>query len=101
MGAAGVADAATTWMLQEPFAKWLAANTTPVKGPRNDAEPGDILVWHERGEVAHAVVTVGGGWVLNKPSQCWSSPTMVWTVRDSIDNWRLPGTRLSRYRLNR
>lgn len=64
-------------------------------------EPGVVLVWHERGEVAHAVVTVGDGWVLNKPSQSWSSPTMVWTVRGSIDNWRLPGTRLSRYRLNR
>ena len=101
MAATGVADVASTWVLQAPFAGWLAAHTTPVKGPSKDDEPGVVLVWHEHGELAHAVVTIGDGWVLNKPSQSWSSPTMVWTVDDVINNWRLPGTRLSRHCLNR
>ena len=27
------------------------------------------FVWTEGGELAHATVTVGGGWMLSKPSQ--------------------------------
>ena len=101
MAAAGVAVAASTWMQPEPFSKWLSTHTTPVNGPGNDLEPGVVLVWHEHGEVAHGVVTMSDGWALNKPSQSWSSPTLVWTVGEVINHWRLPGTQLSRYRIVR
>ena len=37
-----------------------------------------VFVWTEHGELAHATVTVGAGWMLTKPSQSWSSPRMIW-----------------------
>lgn len=63
--------------------------------------PGIVLVWHEHGHIAHAAVTVGDGWAISKPSQSWSSPTVIWTVRETVDSWRIPHTRLSRHRLHR
>ncbi len=100
MAAAGVADARETWMLQEPFWTWLGEQTTPVRGTGYDEEPGIVLVWHEHGQLAHAAVTIGDGWAISKPSQAWSSPTVIWTVRETIGSWRIPGTRLSRHRLH-
>ena len=101
MAAAGVVEARSTWMLQEPFSEWLAERAEPVRGTSQDAVPGTVLVWHENDQLAHAAITIGDGWALSKPSQSWSSPTMVWTVSESITSWRLPGTRLSRHRLKR
>ena len=60
-----------------------------------------MLACHEPDDLIHAVGTIGGGWMLPKPSQSWSSPTMVWTVGEVINNWRLPETRLSRFRRTR
>lgn len=84
-----------------PFEDWLRSRSEPVDGTRHDAEPGVVFVWTERGEVAHATVTIGAGWMLTKPSQSWSSPRMVWTVREAVSSWRYPDTRLSRHRLRR
>ena len=100
MAAAGLAEARTTWMLQEPFSQWLDEQTTPVRGTGHDDEPGIVQVWHERGQLAHAAVTIGGGWAISKPSQSWSSPAVIWTVRETVGSWRIPGTRLSRHRLH-
>lgn len=83
------------WVQQDQFDRWLQERTIPVGGG-SDLDPGRVLVWHERGRLAHAAVTIGGGFVLNKPSQSWSSPTLVWTVEELVNSWRLPGTRLSR-----
>ena len=101
MAAAGVVEARSTWMLQEPFSEWLAERAEPVRGTSQDAVPGTVLVWHENDQLAHAAITIGDGWALSKPSQSWSSPTMVWTVSESITSWPLAGTRLSRHRLKR
>lgn len=101
MAAAGVVEARSAWMLQEPFSEWLTERAEPVRGTSQDAVPGTVLAWHENDQLAHAAITLGDGWALSKPSQSWSSPTMVWTVSESITTWRLPGTRLSRHRLKR
>ena len=94
MGAAGVAGAARTWMLRDPFEEWLADRTRP--GGR-DEEPGTVLVWRSAsGDVQHAAVTLGGGWALHKPSQGWMSPVKVLTVRDVILSARAAGRRISR-----
>lgn len=95
MAAAGE-PVATAWVQQDAFVDWLAACTDPVVGAGTDHEHSRVLVWHEHGEPAHAAVTVGGGWALHKPSQSWSSPTMVWSVEELVASWRYPGTRLSR-----
>jgi hypothetical protein len=96
MAAAGVPAAASVWMLREPFEDWLAAAT--VRGGRDDA-PGTVLVWRSArdGLVQHAAVTLGGGWALNKYSQCWYSPRQVLTVAEVKAGAREVGWRLSRY----
>ena len=100
MAAAGLVDARSTWMLQEPFSQWLHEKTTPIRGTSHDGEPGIVLVWHERGQLAHAAVTIGNGWAISKPSQSWSSPAVIWTVQETVGSWRIAGSRLSRHRLH-
>lgn len=99
MAAAGVEGAAEEWMTQEPFQEWLAHRTEPVRGTAHDEDPGVVLLWHEHGFLAHAAVTVGDGWALSKPSQSWSSPRLVWGVRQTVSSWTFAGTRLSRRRV--
>jgi len=94
MGAAGVLGAAGTWMQPAPFEEWLAAGTRPGGA---DDEVGTVLVWRDpQGAPAHAAVTLGGGWLLHKPSQGWMSPTKVLGVRDGFSSARSPGRRVSR-----
>lgn len=50
--------------------------------------------------LAHAAVTIGGGWAFQKPSQSWSSARIVCRVTDVINSWRLRGTKLSRHRIS-
>lgn len=100
-GGAGQDD----WMQIDAFQGWLADRTIPVEDLDPDArarsrsgiDAGTVLVWHEGGEVAHAAVTIGDGWVLVKPSQSWSSPRVIWSMRSTIAGWTYPGTRLSRH----
>ncbi|MBL0750009.1 hypothetical protein [Nocardioides baculatus] len=95
MAAAGVPGADEVWMLREPFEEWLAAATRP--GGRDDG-PGTVLVWRSPdGLVQHAAVTLGGGWVLHKPSQGWMSPTKVLTVVECRASARANGRRLERH----
>ena len=94
MGAAGVDDAAETWMLREPFEAWLRDATRPGG---DDARPGTVLVWRDRDGLAlHAAVTLGDGWALHKPSQGWMTPRKVLSVRDVKRRARQTGARLSR-----
>lgn len=86
------------WVKQDQFEQWLSEQTHPDTAG-SDHEVGRVLLWHERGALAHAAVTLGQGWVLHKPSQAWSSPTLVWTVDEVIRSWRLSGTRLTRRRI--
>lgn len=97
MAAAGVVGAEEQWVQTDEFISWLCSHTVSVRGRSRDEDPGTILLWTERGVVAHAAITIGGGWALSKPSQSWSSPRLVWSVRDTILRWRLPGTKLSRH----
>ncbi len=99
MAAAGVPDVASTWVTPEPFVEWLRASAIPVTGTGQDTEPGVVFVWTEHGAVAHAAISIGGGWMLSKPSQCWNSPRLVRNLREDVNGWRFPGTRLSRHRL--
>lgn len=81
MAAAGVDGAEDEWMQREPFEKWLATTTIPVRGTAHDIHPGTVFVWRSAdSEPQHACVTLGDGWILNKPSQGWMSPRFVWTV---------------------
>jgi hypothetical protein len=83
------------------FQMWLDEHTEPINATGCDDEPGVVFVWTENGNLAHATVTIGGGWMLSKPSQAWSSPRLVCTVREAVNSWRYPDTRLSGYRLLR
>lgn len=88
------------WATAEEFAQWLETAASQVQGVAFDDAPGTVLVWREHGALAHAAVTLGGGWALVKPSQSWSSPRLVQPVRELILSWRYPGTRLERHRLH-
>ncbi|WP_154792969.1 hypothetical protein [Occultella kanbiaonis] len=100
MAAAGVPGAEHEWMFQDPFEQWLTAHTVPVAGAGWDAEPGIVLVWRDRdGLAGHAAVSIGSGMALSKPSQSWSSPRVIWTVRETIRAARHPGLTLSRRRI--
>lgn len=101
MAAAGVPETAESWVQADDFSAWLRGAAEPVRGRTGDDRPGTVLVWWVRGEAVHAALTLGDGWALSKPSQSWSSPRLVRSVRETILGWRLPGTRLSRHVLHR
>lgn len=47
----------------------------------NYDKPGVVLVWRQPdGLAVHAAVTLGDGWVVNKPAQCGWAPRFVWTL---------------------
>ncbi|MGB3764434.1 MAG: hypothetical protein WA966_14565 [Ornithinimicrobium sp.] len=95
MASAGVAEADTVWMQREPFEHWLSAMTRPGG---DDEAPGTVLVWRSRDGLAqHAAMTLGGGWVLHKPSQGWMSPNKVLTIAECKASSRASGRRLERY----
>lgn len=100
MAATGVSEAEDTQIPPDAFEKWLAEHAEPIKGTSRDDEPGIVFVWTEHDKLAHATVTIGDGWMLTKPSQSWSSPRLVYTVREAVNSWRYPDTRLLRYRLS-
>ncbi|WP_114558182.1 hypothetical protein [Desertihabitans aurantiacus] len=83
----------------QQFQTWVEQHAEPISGTARDDDPGTVFMWTEHGQVAHATVSVGAGWMLTKPSQSWSSPRLIMTVRDAVSSWRFRGTRLYRYRL--
>jgi hypothetical protein len=86
-------------MQREPFEAWLASST--AAGGR-DTDAGTVLVWRGRdGLVQHAAITLGGGWVLNKRSQCWHAPRVALTVAEVIASSRTAVWHLTRRRLIR
>lgn len=96
--AAGAQVATSEWVQREPFEEWLAAHTVLVRGRKQDHRPGVVLVWRNHDGLAeHAAVTIGDGYVLNKPSQGWFSPHVMWTVHETIGASRYRGVRLNRY----
>lgn len=100
----GPLPGAQEWVQLDQFRTWLEASTDPLPQAappvaETDRRPGCVLVWHEDGELAHAAVTIGGGWALHKQSQSWSSPFAVWPVEEVVRSWLVTGTRLSRHLL--
>jgi hypothetical protein len=96
--AAAGAGAASEWTQREPFEEWLATRTKAVRGTQHDQLPGVVLVWRNHDGLAeHAAITIGDGYTLNKPSQGWFSPHLVWTVKETIAASRYRGARLNRY----
>jgi hypothetical protein len=94
MAACDDGDARRAWGSLEPFEEWLEEKTRP--GGEDDS-PGTILLWRKAGGLAqHAAVTIGDGWVIEKPSQDWHSPRAVLPVREMIKANRHPGERLQR-----
>jgi len=97
LAAAGLGDG-SEWTQREPFEDWLATHAEPVHGTKRDHLPGVVLVWRNHDGLAeHASVTIGGGYTVNKPSQGWFSPRLVWTVNETISASRYKGATLSRY----
>jgi hypothetical protein len=97
MAAAGVPGSVDEWMQREPFEAWLADSTRPGG---EDERPGTVLVWRDgEGQTAHAAITLGGGWLLHKPSQGWMLPRQVLSVQDGKYSARHPGLKLSRRRI--
>lgn len=99
MAAAGVPGAEDEWMQLQPFEAWLTECTEPGG---TDSDLGTVLVWRDAtGQLSHAAVTLGGGWLLHKPSQGWMSPRKVLEVANGKMSSRMPGRYLSRRRLIR
>lgn len=95
MTAAGVPNVEELWMFQAPFEQWLAQTAT---AGGDDQDPGTILVWRNNDGLAiHAAVTIGDGWVLEKPSQGWLSPRSILPIREVIKAGRKNGVHLKRY----
>jgi len=81
-------------MQVEPFETWLRAAT---RAGGDDRLPATVLVWRDRaGRAAHAAVTLGAGWLLQKSSQGWMSPRQVLDVRQGKYSARFSGLRLHR-----
>jgi hypothetical protein len=96
MAAAGINDS-NMRMLQEPFEQWLSENSRPRR--RGD-ELGTVYVWRDASGLAtHSAAAIGGGWALEKPSQCWYTPRRVLRVDEMIRNARQLGERVERHRL--
>jgi cell wall-associated NlpC family hydrolase len=97
MAAAGIDGADRTWMQIELFEAWLEDSTR--LGGRDD-QAGTVLVWRDlHARPTHAAVTLGGGYLLHKPSQGWMSPIKVLTISEGKYSARTPGHQLTRRQL--
>jgi hypothetical protein len=97
MAAAGIDGADRRWLQIGPFEAWLEDSTR--SGGRDD-QPGTVLVWRDqKSRPTHAAITLGGGYLLHKPSQGWMSPIKVLTVSEAKYSARTPGRHLSRRQL--
>lgn len=98
MAAVGVKEAGEQWLQIAAFEEWLRAAASPGGA---EQDPGVLLIWRDTaGTPTHAAVTLGGGWLLHKPSQGWMSPTKVLTVTEGKYSARQRDRRLTRYRLS-
>ena len=100
MAATGL-DVSDVQIGPDKFQDWLDKHTEGISGTRSDDEPGIVFAWTEHGKLAHATVSIGGGWMFGKGSQAWSSPRSIRTVRSVVNSWVYPTARLSRYRICR
>ncbi|MEN3271255.1 MAG: hypothetical protein V7636_16 [Actinomycetota bacterium] len=80
----------------QPFEEWLAAKCRPGG---DSSRPGTVLVWRSDGDPVHGAVTIGDGWLLEKPSQEWHSPRGIARVADVVRTTKMSGQRLERHTL--
>ena len=93
MAACGAPLADELWMHQGPFTRWLDASTHPSDTHDN---LGTVLVWHDaHGQLQHAALALGGGWVLQKDAQSWLAPRQIVGLPEVLDRWNEPGWTVS------
>lgn len=65
-------------------------------------EVGVVQVWRSTSDnaVQHAALSLGGGWMLHKPSQSWMTPRKVLTTAQVKRSTRTAGWTLSRHQLS-
>lgn len=96
LAAAGVPGTTDVQIGTGQLQAWLDEHTEPITGTGSDDQPGVVFTWTEHDKLAHAAVSIGDGWMFSKPSQAWCSPRLIWSVRQTINSWRYPTSRLSR-----
>ncbi len=74
------------WLHQEPFLAGLQSRG--FRESNNDAQPGDVIVWFDSGNLAqHACTVIAPGLVLNKDAQRWSAPRQILKLESVLENW--------------
>ena len=97
MAACGVPGVSGLWMHSPPFMRWLEG----VAVLSDDLEAcGAVLVWRDAsGQVQHAALALGDGWLFHKEAQAWFSPRQVVRQQGALDRWQHEGWTVSSYRL--
>ncbi|MFC4424880.1 hypothetical protein [Deinococcus navajonensis] len=99
LAAFGVSSATDVWLHGGPFERWLRAMTVV-----SDAVDvlGTILVWRDAaGQVQHAAVALGAGWLFHKEAQTWWAPWQIVALPDALERWDEPGWHVSTHVLRR
>lgn len=95
-------NTADLWLHGGPFHKRLEAlrltNRQPFS-PHDAAPPaGSVLLFEDaEGNPQHACLLLGDGLVLNKQSQSWHTPRLIWRLDDLLAAWAEDGCRLFLY----
>lgn len=97
MAACGVPGVSGLWMHSPPFLRWLERVAVSSDGLE---ACGTVLVWRDAaGQVQHAALALGHGWLFHKESQAWFSPRQVVRQQGALDRWRHEGWTVSGYAL--
>lgn len=82
--AAAGEDTELLFVLPGQIEDFLSLRASKVEGAAL-TQPGVVLLWRKPdGRPDHACVTLGDGWILNKPAQCWWAPRYVWDVTTTV-----------------
>lgn len=88
LAALGVPGVADLWLHGGPFERWVQAMT--VDSSEVDVL-GTLLVWRDAaGQVQHAAVALGEGWVFHKEAQNWWAPRQIVPLEATLQRWDEP-----------
>lgn len=92
-------NVADIWLYEEPFRKRLAARGLIHPQPLPDDPPaGSVLTFSDAaGRIQHSCCLLGDGLVLNKQSQSWYAPRLIWRLEDLLACWAEDGYSLQLY----
>ena len=97
MAACGVPGVSGLWMHSPPFMRWLERAAVPSD---DLGACGTVLIWRDAsGQVQHAALALGHGWLFHKEAQAWFSPRQVVRQQEALERWRHEGWTVSGYRL--